>query len=108
LHLYVSSGGNASGAIVCLGAELATNAPATQTVVTPEGVGIGDTVQHLKAVYGNRAQFVPAPATGLSPRAGYLVTEPRFNLAFVVDSTNTHVTGIKAGLTVFSPSSCAG
>lgn len=105
-HLFV--GEVANGVAGCVGAEIGDAAVNPQEVLTPEGFRLGDTVERLKSVYGSGARYVPAPSGGISPRAGYVVTEPDGNLAFYVDSTNTRIFGIKGGGRDLTPSACNG
>ncbi len=105
-HLYVAEVLN--NTLACFGAEIADPSTHAQVVSTPEGFRLGDTVQTLKSVYGRRAKYLPASSGGIAPRTGYVVAEPRGNLAFYVDSTNTWVLGIKGGGPDLTPSSCSG
>lgn len=104
-HVFVNLGTGTT--VACVGAEIGPSDTIAQTVVTPEGFRLGDTVAQLQAVYGTRARFSPAPPTGLSPRAGYVVDEAGGTLAFYVDSANTRVLGMKGGPGV-TPSTCSG
>jgi len=104
-HLFVNEDSN--NLVSCFGAEIGdTTTP--QVVTTTEGFHLGDTVQRLLAIYGSRAHFVQASAGGISPRAGYVVTEPGGRLAFYVDNSNTRILGIKGGGADLTPSSCNG
>jgi len=105
-HLFVRL--DQRGDVSCVGAEISDQASIPQAISTPEGFRLGETVPRLQAVYGARARFVPAPAGGISPRAGYVVTEAGGALAFYVDNTNTRILGIKGGGTDLTPSSCSG
>ena len=105
-HLFFNE--HPSNAVSCVGAELADLATIPQTVSTPEGFRLGGTVHQLLAVYGSRATYSDAPPSGISPRAGYVVTEPGGNLAFDVDPTTSRVYGIKGGGTDLTPSACNG
>ncbi len=110
-HLFVNE--DPSNLVSCFGAEIGdpTALPivsAPQTVSTPEGFHLGDTVAQLLAIYGTRAHFLQAPAGGISPRAGYVVAEPDGNLAFYVDNSSTRILGIKGGDSALTPSSCSG
>lgn len=78
---------------------------ASTTVVTAEGVRLGDSADRIPAVYGGRAQYVPAPNFGRTPAAGYIVGFHDGKLAFVV--SQGIVTGIHAGPDV-TPSNCGG
>jgi hypothetical protein len=104
-HLFVGDGANST--VACVGAQIGPNTVSPQTVTTPEGFHLGDTVQRLRAIYGG-ARYSPAPTGGISPRAGYVVSEASGNLAFSVDSTGTRVLGITGGGHDLTPSSCTG
>ena len=103
-HLYVGEGPNHT--VVCVGAEIAYSSATPQTVATRDGLHLGDSAQQLLTIYGGRARYVPKPATGISPAAGYVVTEADGNLAFSV--YNSRVVGIKGGAHDVTPSSCTG
>lgn len=105
-HLFFNE--DPSNTVSCVGAEIADYATNPQTVVTPEGFRLGDTVQQLLTIYGSRARYSPAPPTGISTRAGYVVTEPDGNLAFYIDETTGRIYGIKGGGADLTPSSCNG
>jgi hypothetical protein len=103
-HLYVGEGPN--NTVACVGAEISYSDTTPQTVATRDGLHLGDTTQQLLAIYGGRAQYVPKPASGISPSVGYVVTEADGNLAFSVH--NTRVVGIKGGAHDLTPSNCTG
>lgn len=75
------------------------------TVVTLEGVRLGDNADRVTAVYGDRAQYVPAPTGGRTPAEGYIVGFPDGQLAFAV--YQGVITAIHAGPGV-TPSNCGG
>jgi Peptidase A4 family len=101
-HLYVGMGAN--NKIACVGAGEPSN---IQSVTTPEGFRLGETLERLKSIYGNRLHYVPAPTNGgMTDFAGYLVRESSGNLAFIVSSTGI-VSGVKGGPGVV-PNSCTG
>lgn len=95
--------------VVCVGASIfdQSTPPRPQTS-TPEGVRLGDSVQQLIAVYGTRAHFVPAPKTGMTTNAGYVVAESGGNLVFVVNPAQTKIVGIAGGGSDLGPNSCTG
>lgn len=105
-HLYV--GLLSDGTVGCVGAGEAQPAGSRQTVSTPEGFQLGDTVQALLSIYGSRAQSVPAPTSGLSSAAGYIVADNGGNLLFFVDPTDATVTQIAGGPNVTNSNSCPG
>jgi len=83
----------------------ASDAPGAPRVTTPEGVQLGDPVGKLNSVYGNRLRYVPAPTTGgISPKAGYVVTEAGGNLVFLV--TGGMITNIAAGPDILPSTVC--
>jgi peptidase A4-like protein len=101
-YLYVGMGAN--NRIACVGAG---NPSSVQSVTTPEGFRLGESVNRLKSIYGTRLQYVPAPTNGgMTDYAGYLVRESSGNLAFIVGPTGI-VTGVKGGPGVV-PNSCTG
>ena len=104
-HLFVRTRPDAK--VTCVSAQIA-GVPTPQSVATPEGFRLGDTVQRLLAVYGRPLRFVPAPTTGISPRAGYVLAEPNGNLVFEIDNTKTRIFGIAGGGSDLTPSSCSG
>ena len=87
---------------------LATSSTSEQTVSTPEGFQLGDTVQRLLAVYGSRAHYVAAPPSGMTTNAGYVVDETDGNLAFAVDPATQRIFEIAGGGTDIGPNSCTG
>ena len=62
----------------------AADRPRTPAVVTPQGFRLGETLAQLKAVYGDRLRYVPAPASGVTPLPGYVVAFSDGNLVFWV------------------------
>jgi hypothetical protein len=92
-HPFVDSD---SGSVFCVGARASQSGQQTQGVSTPEGFHLGDSVAKLKAIYGSRLVFVPAPPTGMDPHEGYTVTLPSGRLAFSA-SPNGKVYAIVAG-----------
>ena len=103
-HLFVDELPN--GTVSCVGAEIGAAQHSPQTVATPDGLRLGDTVHQLVAIYGSRARYVPKPSGGISPHAGYVVTEPDGNLAISVFGST--VVGIKGGAHDLTPSGCTG
>jgi hypothetical protein len=91
-HDYVGvTGLSGHESVVCVGASLRNGSkPSSQTISTPEGFRLGDTVQRLKAIYGSRARYVPAPSSGMTTNAGYVVDEAGGHLAFVVGRSLTN------------------
>ena len=109
-HLFVDS--FAGSTVGCVGVELA-NATDRESITTPEGFRVGDTVTNLRAIYGDRLVHVAAPPSGFDPRDGYTVAAPAgYLLTFSVDAKGT-VWGISAGKKGFDgkalvPSTCIG
>lgn len=103
-HLYVGEGPKST--VACVGAEIGFADTTPQTVVTRDGLQLGDTEQQLLAIYGGRAHYVPKPVGGISPSAGYVVAEADGNLAFMI--FNARVIGIKGGAHDLTPSNCTG
>jgi hypothetical protein len=96
-HDYVGLG-SSTGTVICVGASiLQATVVGRQTISTPEGFRLGDSVQRLLAVYGSRAHYVPAPSSGMTTEAGYVVAESGGTLAFVVDGANRRVIAIAGG-----------
>jgi hypothetical protein len=76
--LSSSAGGGTVSCLTAIGA-----GGTTPAVTTPEGVGIGDTVQQLTATYGGSLHSYPASTGGgYSPAPGYVATTPRGTLSF--------------------------
>src|SRR5262249_48272739 len=71
-----------SGRTFCVGSVTPERGRTVDSITTPEGFRLGDTVAHLKSVYGNRLTHVPEPAHGIEPRDGYVVKEGSGYLAF--------------------------
>jgi hypothetical protein len=95
-----------TGRVFCVGAQ---SVGTKQSVVTPEGFHLGDTVTHLQSTYGARLVHIPDPIHGIDSRDGYVVTVPGGRLAFSVN--NGIVYAISAGVTGFdhkplTPSTC--
>jgi len=86
----------------CLEATAAANGP---DVYTAEGVHFGTSKDTLTATYGDRLEYVPAPATGIKPSAGYLLRESAGDLAFVLDA-DEHIISISAGPGVLPSTAC--
>jgi hypothetical protein len=107
-HLFVRQDAYPTDAVTCVGAEVGDPATNPQQISTADGFRLGDTVARLKAIYGSRAHYSPAPSSGISPRAGYVVTEAGGSLAFSVDATNTRIVGIMGAASNLTPSSCSG
>jgi hypothetical protein len=128
-HDYVGMAGSyGKERVVCVGASLWSGSkPSSQTISTPEGLHLGDTVQRLQAIYGTRARYVPAPSSGMTTNAGYVVADPGGYLVFVVgrsltnwlpptDRTSGRVVEIAGAVTqnpmsmrpTFGPNSCTG
>jgi len=107
-HDYVGLGAP-HDTVICVGAGkngATTNGP--QRISTTEGFQLGDTVDHLLAVYGSRARFVAAPASGMTTNAGYVVAETDGTLVFVVDKAHQRVVEIAGGAAGIGPNSCTG
>ena len=97
---------SAPGSVGCLGAAVVAGKPAGQVVTTFEGLRLGDPSSRVVAVYGSNARFVPAPASGANPVAGYVVAQANGNLAFVIK--NNTVDEIEGGGASLEPTSCTG
>lgn len=98
--LSVESGSN--GPVACV---IASGSPVTQVVSTPEGFVLGGSVTRLTQIYGSRAVYVPAPASGYGPVPGYVVNEDGGVLAFVVNGAT--IGTIMGGPPGTTPSLCA-
>ena len=99
-------------AVGCVGAELGRASIPRDTITTPEGFRLGETVRRLQAVYGTRLRHVPEPPSGIEPRDGYVVAEGGGWLAFSTSRTGL-VWGISGGRNGFdrqplTPSTCIG
>jgi hypothetical protein len=95
------------GQVRCVGAVGSMND--TDTITTPEGFRLGDSLGHLKAIYGNRLTHIPNPVTGIEPRDGYVVKEGNSFLVF--SYSKGVVWGVAAGSEGFNgepitPSNC--
>jgi hypothetical protein len=102
-HLFVN------GATVrCVGAQIGPLAVTSQTVTTPEGMQLGDSVGKLRAIYGNRATYYPSPSGGMTAHAGYVVSEAGGDLVFQVDGAGGRVIGITGGPSGLTPNNCSG
>ena len=97
-HLYLGHG--------CVGAAATATSP--QTVSTPEGIRLGDTLTKLKSTYGPSLRYVPSPGVGMSPTDGYVVPVTGGSLVFVLDSTGNTIVRITGGGTDLTPSTCGG
>jgi hypothetical protein len=97
---------SAPGTVGCVGAAVVAGKPASQVVTTAQGVHLGDSASRVTAAYGNAAHFVPAPASGSNPVAGYVVSQTAGNLAFVIK--NDTVAEIEGGDASLQPSTCTG
>jgi hypothetical protein len=103
LHLFVD--GDPVG---CVGAEAGLS-PQRQTVSTPEGVRLGDSTKKMLHTYGSRARYLPAPAFGITTRAGYVVPlTGGGSLVFGVDNTGTTITEISGTGLGANPGNCIG
>ena len=110
-ELYVSGwagpGAAAYGSFTCVGAVAGTSTT-KQVITTPEGVRLGDPASRITAVYGSRARYVPQPASGLDPRAGYVISHNGYDLVFKLDPRGQQIVAIAGGLDPVTPSTCAG
>jgi hypothetical protein len=104
-HVY--AGFFNSPTVSCVGAEVGQSSGA-QTISTPSGFQLGESVQTLLSIYGSRAQYVPAPNGGIRPVAGYIVAGTGGNLFFYIDQTNATVPQIAGGPNVTDGNSCSG
>jgi hypothetical protein len=103
-YLYALTGQTVS----CVGTSLGQSS-GTQTVSTPEGFHLGDSVQTLLSIYGSRAKYIPFPSGyGIDPSAGYIVAETGGNLFFFIDQQNASVNHIIGGPNVSGSNSCSG
>jgi hypothetical protein len=73
-------------------------------VRTAQGFPLGGTFARLKAVYGTRLHYVPAPSGGIEIRPGYVVSLPGGNLSF--DVSGGIVQNISAGPRVVPSTDC--
>ena len=71
------------GTIGCVSASAYPGDPVPH-VTTAQGFPLGGTLARLKAVYGTGLHYVSAPAGGIEPRPGYVVSLPGGNLSFSV------------------------
>jgi hypothetical protein len=81
-----------NGPIACVFASQASRSP---SVVTAQGFHLGGSFADLQQTYGTSLEYVPAPATAISPRPGYIVRFPNGNVVFWV--TKGIVISIGAG-----------
>jgi hypothetical protein len=95
------------GDFSCVGAGLFSATP-RQVVTTEQGLRLGDPASRVRDIYGNRAKFVPAPASGMDPRPGYVVHQGRYDLIVKLDSHKSRVIAIAGGLAPLTPSMCVG
>jgi hypothetical protein len=101
-HLYV---GLLEGPdVTCVGV---AGPSSSQSVVTSAGFRMGQSVTHLRAVYGHRLRYLPPPKGVLTATPGYVVTDGAGVIAFILNGPKTVVTGMTAGPGV-DPSSCDG
>lgn len=92
------------GDFSCVGAQ-SDATTAAQVVTTKEGLRLGDPAARVRQIYGTAATFVPRPTSGgMSPHAGYVVHQGRYDLIFKVDQNNRRVIGIAGGLAPMTPS----
>jgi len=112
-HEYVGEAAtNLGDDVSCVGVQTRRPELMRQTVVTPEGFRLGDTVQHFLAIYRASAKHVAAPPTGMTTDEGFVVAEHGGYLAFteyrdkIVAIAGT--TGAAAAGTVFDQNSCTG
>lgn len=90
------------GKVNCVGA--ASSGSKGHTVATPQGFVLGGSLAQLKAVYRSQLRFVPASATAIVPRPGYVVSFPDGNLVFWV--SGGIVQGIGGGRGLMPSSEC--
>jgi hypothetical protein len=98
---------NDNGRVNCFGVGGA--AGLKQTVVTPEGFRLGNSLAQLKSIYGARLVYMPEPPHGMEPRAGYVVDEPGGRLVFIVDKGSVDsIVGGSSGVDgkPLTPSTC--
>jgi hypothetical protein len=111
LYLYLSHGAamppSFRGDFTCLGAGLTTVTP-TQIVTTEQGLHLGDRASRVHAIYGSKAIFMPAAASGMDPRPGYVVHQGRYDLIFKLDAQERHVIYIAGGFAPLTPNDCSG
>ena len=101
-YLYVELG--PGGKVSCFGA---SGISRFQSIVTPEGFRLGETLSQLKSKYGRKLRYIPAPTTGgMTDFAGYVVTESTGNLAFNLNLSGRviHITGGRG----VGPNGCTG
>ncbi|HEX6930840.1 MAG TPA: hypothetical protein VF162_01755, partial [Streptosporangiaceae bacterium] len=91
----------AGGTVSCVSA---VGRPGGPAVATPQGFRLGQTLAQLKAVYGSSLRYVPAPAGGIQPLPGYVVTSNAGTLVFW--TTKGIVTHIAAGPHVLPSTDC--
>jgi hypothetical protein len=109
-ELYVSHWAGPSGstqAFTCVGAFVGTST-AKQVITTPEGVRLGGPASQVLAAYGSRAHYVPAPQSGMDPRAGYVISDNGYDLVFKLDPHGRQIVAIVGGLDPVTPSTCVG
>jgi len=109
-ELYVSQWAGPSGsaqAFTCVGA-FAETSTTKQVITTPEGVRLGDPASRILGVYGSRAHYVPAPQSGMDPRAGYVISDNGYDLVFKLDPHGRQIVAIVGGLDPVTPSTCVG
>jgi hypothetical protein len=95
--------------VTCVGAGLIYPS-SPQKVVTPTGFVMGQSVDRLRQVYGQRAKYVPPPqpsASAMYDNAGYVVAgTDGDNLVFIPNLANTEIVMIIAGHDI-GPNSCS-
>ncbi|KAA0024911.1 esterase/lipase family protein [Antrihabitans cavernicola] len=91
--------------VQCVGASGDNTGTPPQIIATAEGVRLGDNEDEVKRVYGDLAQYVPAPPFGRTPSAGYVIAEKSGVLAFSIH--NGKIVRIVGGPNV-TPSDCGG
>jgi hypothetical protein len=81
-HPFINAQGQ--GPVNCIGA--GGGAGLKQSVVTPEGFRLGDSLAKLKSVYGARLVYLPGPtAHDIYSHDGYVVAVPGGRLGFLAD-----------------------
>lgn len=114
IYTSSSSGGTSSLAVgsvavsgttvVCFGAGASTS---TQTVTTPQGFVVGETVTQLRDIYGSALVSYHTPP-GIANFSGYLVHGFGGTFVFVLNSAGTSIDTVYAGAANVNPVVCAG
>lgn len=104
-HVETLFGGMSGTRFVCVAAGTAQGSQ--QTVVTPQGYQLGDSLGRLRQVYGNSLIPYHTPP-GLADFAGFLVHANGGTFVFRLDSSGQHIIAIEAGPAKFNPVSCSG